>query len=190
MNISNEQFHFPDRRNPQGELLPGPSRGEIRMAAIRRANEHLGDMDDDHTPDESYYKQDDNQQMVLPGMEMTPQQHVEAMGPAVGGSARLRYHSPTQTHRIEVYHRNPAGALNFDEKSTLIWNGRQFPVGPGEIQLVHSEKPGTASKMHAVARRIASEHPDIAMPRHSEHRTEEGVAWSRKEMKKYGEQVW
>lgn len=189
MNISDEQFHFPDRRNPQGEMLPGPTREQIRSAIMRRASHRA---ESDVIPpggDESYYKQESHEQMALPGMEMTPKEHVEALGASVGGSARLSYHAPTLTHRIEVSHRNPGGAPSGDQ-SLLIWNGRQFPVGPGEIQLVHSSQRGTASKMHAVARRIASENADIAMPRHSVQRTDEGVAWSQKEMRKHGEQVW
>lgn len=49
---------------------------------------------------------------------------------------------------------------------------------------------GVMSAMFTTARRIAAEHPDVAEPRHSPLRTEQGVEWSQSQMRKHGEEVW
>jgi hypothetical protein len=55
--------------------------------------------------------------------------------------------------------------------------------------MVRSHQPGMASALLETAERLAAEH-GMAYPKHSWDRTNAGVRWSQKQMKKRGEQVW
>jgi hypothetical protein len=122
-------------------------------------------------------------QEVLPGMEMSANDHAKAVAKAVGGTRGwydydegTNFYEPQ--HRLNVMHKT--GATSY-----ISWHPET-----GEIGMIHSEEPGTARRLHDAARRLSAEHPDMVAPRHSSNRTTAGVRWSRKEMQRHGEEVW
>lgn len=130
---------------------------------------------------ESYYNQSEKGNVQESLFPMTPQDHMDAVAKAVGANRAMFQTTDSAvgpTHSIHVLH--PDG-----ETSWMSWNGNT-----GEIGMISSSVPGTAKHMHDAARKIATENPGIAFPRHSPARTPEGVQWSRKEMERHGEQVW
>lgn len=154
-----------------------------------------------------YYNQPSSnvRQMALPGMEMSVQDHLDALGKATGMRASID--SGRVSHRIALHERPGEGSFGGGvERAHLSYsnerpeegvrdNGDTVGVGhveakhPGEIRMVRSYVPGAASKMFETAERLASEH-GMAYPKHSWDRTNAGVRWSQKQMRKRGEQVW
>lgn len=126
-------------------------------------------------PPSRYYEQHTHEEPALPGMELSPHEHARAAG------MEYTFHPGGQW--AEPHHR-----LDYNE-SYLKW-AHHTSSHPGEIMFVRSESSGDAAAMHAVARKIAMEHPDVPLPRHSGIRTSEGVPWSQKEMRKYNEEEW
>jgi hypothetical protein len=156
---------------------------------------------------QGYYNQPSSnvRQMALPGMEMSVQDHLDALGKATGMQASID--SGRVSHRIALKDHPGQGPYGGGvERAHLSYsnerpeegvrdNGDTVGVGhveakhPGEIRMVRSYEPGAAGKMLETAERLASEH-GYAYPKHSWDRTEAGVRWSQKQMRKRGEQVW
>lgn len=142
-------------------------------------------------PPPDYYKQSGEQQMVLPGMEMSPQEHVEALGKKHGMTGTLES-TEGVNHSITL-----RTSRTVQPDAYLDWTPHQSHqkwMKSGEIQMVHVDeehrKKGIASDMLATAEKISREHPEISDPRHSTTRSRAGMAFSRAEMKKRGQVVW
>ena len=158
---------------------------------------------------DGYYHQPPSgvRQMALPGMEMSVQDHLDALGKATG--LRASIDSGTLSHRIALHRVEEEGEKTYGygtEKGHLSYsnerpeqgvrdNGDTIGVGhpnayhAGEIRMVRSYVPGGAGKMLETAEKLATEH-GYAFPKHSWDRTGPGVRWSQKQMKKRGEPVW
>lgn len=164
----------------------------------------VADGEDHRTGDapHGYYDQPSSnvRQMALPGMEMSVQDHLDALGKSTGMRASID--SGRVSHRIALF----GGEYRDSERAHLSYsnerpeegvrdNGDTVGVGhveafhPGEVRMVRSYVPGAASKMLETAERLASEH-GYAYPKHSWQRTPDGVGWSQAQMRKRGEQVW
>lgn len=167
-----------------------------RIEAVRKAVKNPAERTQ---PPPDYYHQpsSEHRQGALPGMEMSIDDHVKALSKAAGGQPAY-FTDGWGSHSVEVVHED-------GDVSHLHWrNGRsEEPMHEenlphvnrtreyerGEIQMVKSHQPGLASKMLDTAEKISREH-GVTFPKHSEDRTNEGIAWSRKQMRKRGEQVW
>lgn len=157
-----------------------------------------------------YYNQPSSnvRQMALPGMEMSVQDHLDALGKATG--LRASIDSGRVSHRIALHAvredtSSPWGGTSLTEKAHLSYNHERPAEGhrdsgetvgngieakhPGEIRMIKSNAPGAASKMLETAERLATEH-GMAYPKHSWDRTNAGVRWSQNQMRKRGEKVW
>ena len=179
MNISGEQFH-------QGEMF-----GYSQNSNQKDLSPHREVLPD---APPNYYKHGRDSQLALPGMESTIQDHINALEDRTGGNAHYEHDPLTDQHTIAISDDrwpNASQAAAHGNGAYLVWSGHRAS-DPGEIQMVQAgEHRGEAAAMHATARRISQENAmDVPTPRHSVLRTPEGMQWSRKEMKKYGEQVW
>jgi hypothetical protein len=154
-----------------------------------------------------YYNQPSRsvRQQALPGMEMSVQDHLDALGRATGMRASID--SGSVSHRLMLHDHPGEGPFGGGvERAHLSYsnerpeegvhdNGDTVGVGhpqafhAGEIRMVRSHQPGMASALLETAERLAAEH-GMAYPKHSWDRTNAGVRWSQKQMKKRGEQVW
>jgi hypothetical protein len=149
--------------------------------------------DEEHDPERGqpppgYYEGQEGRgaQTSLPGMDMTPQMHLDALSKAVGGRAVIEttslhpdYSNTGTVHSLRVYH--PGWVV-----SNLLWHGES-----GEILGVMSHHPGLASKMLTTAESLAREYPEqYSIPRHSGFRSPRGFEWSRRMMAERGEEVW
>lgn len=210
-------------------------------------------------PPPDYYRtgQPGEAQRALPGMEMTPQQHVDLLvdhlnrgydkrqrdegyvdvdpmvqrglftttGRRSAIALQLHHHPDSPFHEDQwntgdpeedhYHHQSYGGVRDHPPEAVLDWEGysdRQplwahsahKPHLQGEIKEasiggLHGaggegadawKGHGVMSSMFATAKRIAAEHPEVAEPRHSPTRTEEGVDWSQSQMRKHGEEVW
>jgi hypothetical protein len=191
-NLSPDQFQ-------QYKVDLGDERMNRRADRIESIRKHLKNPGDRTVPPPDYYNQpsSEHRQGALPGMEMSVDDHIKALSKAAGGQPAF-FTDGWGSHSVEVAHDD-------GEVSHLHWRSgrseeprreanlpsvnRTEEYQPGEIQMVQSHQPGLASKMLDTAEKIAREH-GVTYPRHSEARTHEGVAWSQKQMKKRGEQVW
>jgi GNAT superfamily N-acetyltransferase len=169
--ISDEQF------GEQGELFPAP--------AQERRYQHLPEIP------ESYYQQHGHAQLALPGMEMSPEEHVAALGRATGLEPRLE-RLPSGAHEISL----TDGLGGF---SWLEWQGREtgrapmssVTYSPGEVRGVSvdqgRQRQGIATRMVETAQRIADEHPEgFSAPRVAQVRTADGLAFSKELQEKHG----
>jgi hypothetical protein len=210
--VSSEQF--------QQSLIPVPThpssyRGEKQIAERTRGGSRLyphqwGITESAHPvrflAPGGYYDQQHSHQEVLPGMEMTPQEHVDALAKkhALIGSIRTTPGEEGGQHHLTLYHPDPV--IDRNGRTTdrhmpvahLTWASKggygRENLSPGEIGMVHVDtdrrKSGVASDMLSTAEKIASEHDEISQPRHSDIRTDRGVKWSRAKMAERKEQVW
>lgn len=179
-------------------------RANMTEATIRQRKVEGGETG--HAP-AGYYNQPSSRirQQALPGMEMSVQDHLDALGKATGMRASID--SGTLSHRIMLHDHPGEGVFGGGvERAHLSYsnerpeegvrdNGDTVGVGhpnayhAGEIRMVRSYEPGAAGKMLETAERLATEH-GMAFPKHSWDRTGPGVKWSQKQMRKRGEQVW
>jgi GNAT superfamily N-acetyltransferase len=152
-----------------------------------------------HEQDEAaphgYYRQPVGHQLVLPGMKMSPQEHVRALGRATGTDAHLADYGGF--HGIELHHPERDRKVNASPLAQMEWAKRgveRWEAQPGEIGMIHTEphlqNRGVASAMFSTAEAIAREHPSYSTPKHSGIRSRMGVQWSRSQMRKRGQQVW
>jgi hypothetical protein len=130
-------------------------------------------------------------------MEMSPETHVALLGKKHDMHTELvdggEYHSiqfRAHEHEPDSY---PLAQLSWAKKDTPTGE-EGYGMKPGEIGMVHVHaglrKEGFASDMLKTAETIAMEHPDYAMPKHSDTRSDQGVKWSQSMMRKRGQQVW
>lgn len=157
-----------------------------------------------------YYNQPSSniRQQALPGMEMSVQDHLDALGKSLGPGMGAKIESGKISHRISIrdlrepdserYGGTERGHLSYSNERPeegVRDNGDTVGVGhpeakhPGEIRMVRSYVPGAAGKMLETAEKLATEH-GYAFPKHSWDRTTKGVQWSQKQMRKRGEEVF
>ena len=179
-----ELFGVHEVRNPYERLDP---------ADIHNLNIAGSDAVQTGTPPKNYYKQTNETQGVLPGMEMTPEEHVEALGKhhglegTFGGGNYLHWIDMHKPYETEHDRSNQVGSLSWRKKGTTTGGEH---LEPGEIGLVESDKRGLASDLLRVSETISKENPDISEPKHSTNRSTAGIGWSQAKMKERGQQIW
>lgn len=159
---------------------------------------------------DGYYHQPPSgiRQQALPGMEMSVQDHLDALSKATGLKASID--SGRVSHRMSLYDASDPERTRFGgpgvevahlsysnerpeqgvrDNNDTIGVGHENAYHAGEIRMVKSHVPGGAGKMLETAERLAAEH-GMAYPKHSWDRSVQGVQWSQKQMRKRGEQVW
>lgn len=170
--------------------------------------DYRGEQPETRQAPDGYYAQPSSKirQQALPGMEMSVQDHLDALGKATGTRAsiesgrvshRIALHEPSEHHGVHYTYGVERAHLSYNhERSEAGERDSGDTVGsgieakhPGEIRMVKSNVPGAAGKMLETAERLANEH-GMAYPKHSWDRTTPGVRWSQKQMKRRGEQVW
>lgn len=130
-----------------------------------------------------------HQQGVLSGMQMSVQDHLNALKTHTGAEdVSLIDHNVGGgvQHELSVYGKG-------NEPSYLGWEGTEPSEGsqPGEVAMIRSQSPGHGSAMFNTATRIAAEHPsEVSMPMHSAARSAEGREWVPKMQQRAGERVW
>jgi hypothetical protein len=207
MALSQEQFAAAqahrESRPGQQELLPEGKPIKSREAvsntttrsgrSISRREWGLSSLSErpvTQAPPAGYYSQKHGQQGVLPGMEMSPQEHVDAMAQRHGLTGTIKHIGSAHSLELKDPSQPPTQSAAY-----LNWAGkREKLMSPGEVGMVNVEqsykRQGVADDMLTTAEKIAMEHPDIAMPKHSETRSDQGVKWSQNMMRKRGQQVW
>ncbi|WP_020142329.1 hypothetical protein [Terracoccus sp. 273MFTsu3.1] len=155
---------------------------------------------------DGYYHQPPSglRQQALPGMEMSVQDHLDALSKASGHEARID--SGKVSHRLSLYDVSEGARYGGTEKAHLSYSNERPEEGvrdnndtigvghvnayhAGEIRMVKSHVPNGAGMMLETAERLASEH-GMAYPKHSWDRSVQGVQWSQGQMRKRGEKVW
>ena len=160
---------------------------------------------------DGYYHQPPSglRQQALPGMEMSVQDHLDALSKASGHEARLD--TGKVSHRLSLYGEredtsSPWGGTTGVEKAHLSYSnerpeqgvrdnndtigvGHENAYHAGEIRMVKSHVPNGAGMLLETAERLAAEH-GMAYPKHSWDRSVQGVQWSQAQMRKRGEKVW
>ena len=144
---------------------------------------------------QEHYNQPSGNQMVFPGMEMTPQQHAGALGAGLGeGYSADLQHDDWFGHQLNVRHSESrfeppriVGRLSWrPEQDTPHWKSGEITwVGVDEE---HRGK-GIATKMVDTGTRMAEEHPEISAPRNSDARSDAGMGFSHDYQHKRGAPV-